>query len=311
MATDQSKTAGERGNGRRLRRLDLSHLTLFFVAMAAAAGWAASFIGLHDFGVKDMRGFTDTTAWFVPAAFDGAAFACAVLTYRASIFGRSALRGRLLTFAFTAISAWINYINQPEGWARQVAVWLPIAAVAVFDAVLVDLRAEYEERNGRKAFRLRSWLLLLRWFVDREGTRTAFTDEVRKIEVSSLIGLGREQETSTPAAFPITPAVATAPPPEPEPPREIEGPAPASKPKRANVIGIEQHTGYDERPEWVEEGMNAQDAMFAYLNRHPTANGRELDEFGAKFFNTSPDYGRRVRRTWLIQQSVAQAVNEG
>lgn len=311
MATDQGKTAGEGGSSRRLRRLDLSHLTLLFVALAAVAGWAASFIGLHDFGVKDMRGFTDTTAWFIPAAFDGAAFACAVLTYRASIVGRSALRGRLLTFAFTAISAWINYIHQPEGWARQVAVWLPIAAVAVFDAVLVDLRAEYEERNGRKAFRLRTWLLLLRWFVDREGTKAAFTDEVRKIEVSHLIGLGREQETPTPAAIPTAPAAATAPVPPPEPPRRIEKPVPAAPPEQANVVGIEQHTGYSDRPDWVTDGMTAQEAMFAYLDRHPTANGRELDEFGGKFFSTKADYGRRVRRDWVKANQVPVAVNEG
>lgn len=311
MATDQSKTAGEKGARRRLRRLDLSHLTLLFVAMAAFAGWAASFIGLHDFGLTQMIGFSNKTAWFIPAAFDGAAFACAVLTYRASIVGRSALRGRLLTFAFTAISAWIQWIHQPEGWARHVAVWLPIAAVAVFDAVLVDLRAEYEERNGRKAFRLRTWLLLLRWFVDREGTKAAFTEEVRKIEVAHLIGLGREQEAPTPVALPTPPAAATAPVPPPEASHQIETPASAPKPKQANVVGIEQHTGYDERPEWAPEGMRAQDAMFAYLNRHPTANGRELDEFGAKFFNTSPDYGRRVRRTWATQQQLAQAINEG
>lgn len=308
MATDQSKIAGEGGNRRLLRRLDLSHLTLLFVAMAAIAGWAASFIGLHDFGVKDMRGFTDTTAWFIPAAFDGAAFACAVLTYRASIVGRSALRGRLLTFAFTAISAWINYIHQPEGWARQVAVWLPIAAVAVFDAVLVDLRAEYEERNGRKAFRLRTWLLLLRWFVDREGTKAAFTDEVRKIEVSNLIGLGREPGTPTPVALPVSPAAAPAPMPPPETPLAIE-PVPHDP---GNVITIERHSGYTERPDWAPEGAKAKDAMFAYLDRHPSANGRELDEFGERFFGTKPDYGRGVRREWTkVRESRPLAVNEG
>lgn len=308
MATDQSKTAGEGGNGRRLRRLDLSHLTLLFVALAAAAGWAASFIGLHDFGVVQMIGFTVVTAWFIPAAFDGAAFACAVLTYRASIVGRSALRGRLLTFAFTAISAWIQWIHQPEGWARHVAVWLPIAAVAVFDAVLVDLRAEYEERNGRKAFRLRTWLLLLRWFVDREGTKAAFTDEVRKIQVSHLIGLGRETETPTSLTPLAPPVAATAPAPPPEAADEIE-PATSTP---VNVVGIEQHTGYDERPEWVVEGMTAREAMFAYLDRHPTANGRELDEFGAKFFSTKPDYGRGVRRAWNELRSTRPlAVNEG
>lgn len=304
MATDQNKTAGEGGgSNRRLRRLDLSHLTLLFVAMAAAAGWAASFIGLHDFGVKDMRGFTDTTAWFIPAAFDGAAFACAVLTYRASIVGRSALRGRLLTFAFTAISAWINYIHQPEGWARHVAVWLPIAAVAVFDAVLVDLRAEYEERNGRKAFRLRTWLLLLRWFVDREGTKAAFTDEVRKIEVSTLIGLGREQGTPIPLALPVPSVTPPAPVAPPEVPAAIE-PAPT------NVITIEQHTVYDEKPEWVTDDMRAKDAMFAYLDRHPNTNGRELDEFGARFFGTKKDYGRGVRRDWQKARQLPIAVNE-
>lgn len=319
MSDDQPSAAGEGGS--RIRRLDLSHLTLLFVALAAVAGWAASFIGLHDFGVRDMLGFTDRTAWLIPAAFDGAAFACAVLTYRASIVGRAAVRGRLLTMAFTALSSWVNYIHQPPGNAKLVAVWLPIAAVLVFDTVLVDLRAEYEQRHGRRAFRLRTWLLLLRWFVDRAGTRTAFTDEVRKIQVSDLVGLGREQESfQAPVAAPEVPAAAieapSAPPqepvlvqPEPEPvvlvASAIEAPVPS------NVVTLSGPLEFEQRPEWVEADMNAKQAMFALLNRYPQASGSDLDRFGTQFFGTGKDYGRGVKREWIKKQQRPIAVNEG
>lgn len=168
----------------------LSRAALMFVALAAVMGWAASFVGLQDYGLHQMNGFTNVTAWFIPGAFDGAAFGTSLITYRASINGRSALRGRLLMWAFTAVSSGINYIHQPDHTAQLVAAGLPMAAVAVFDVVLLELRADYEARHGKRGFRLRPGLLMLRWIVDRSGTRDAFRSQVMAIPVEEIAGLG-------------------------------------------------------------------------------------------------------------------------
>jgi len=50
---------------RRLPRLSgirLARLVLGFVALAAVAGWAASFVGLHGFALDPMHGYTSVTA---------------------------------------------------------------------------------------------------------------------------------------------------------------------------------------------------------------------------------------------------------
>lgn len=309
-------------------RVNLKHVVLGFVALAAVAGWAASFIGLHNFGAERMEGYTDRTAWLIPAAFDGAAFACAVLTYRASIAGRSSLRGRLLTWAFTALSSWINYIDQPANThARMVAVWLPIAAVAVFDVVLSEMRADWEEAHGRKAFRMRIWLLALRAVVDRQGTRAAFREQITDIPVSSLVGLGadlREPARAVQAAPQPVTAPADEPADEPQPvvvdvrpETVVDEPLPAADddepPARPdgpqtppdNVVPF-----MDERPDWLTDDMTAKQAMFAYLDRHPQAKGPELDRFGMRHLDTKKDYGRRCRVLWERQRG-ARAVNEG
>lgn len=94
-------------------------------------------------------------------------------------------------WAFTGVSAWINWIHQPTVETRLVAAGLPVAAVAVFDVVLSELRADYETRHGRTNFRLRPGLLLLRWLVDRAGTSAAFRDRITSIPVHQLAGLAQ------------------------------------------------------------------------------------------------------------------------
>jgi hypothetical protein len=165
---------------------------LSFVALAAVMGWGASFVGLHAYGQGQMVGFSYWTAWLVPGTFDGAAFGATLITYRASIYGRSAMRGRMLMWSFTAISSWINWIHQVSPQAQIVAAGLPIAAVAVFDVVLAEMRADYEERHGKRRLRLRPGLLLLRWIVDRTGTGSAFRQQVTDIPVSEIAGLATQ-----------------------------------------------------------------------------------------------------------------------
>lgn len=174
----------------RLQAVTLARFVLGFVALAAAAGWAASFVGLHGFALTEMHGYSALTAWLVPGSFDGAAFACSVLVYRASIFGRSALRGRVLMYGFTLLSGWINWHFQTNPLGQWVAAALPFAAVLVFDTVLSDLRAEWETKHGQQAFRLRLGLLGLRWLVDRPGTGAAFRATITAVPVTDLVGLG-------------------------------------------------------------------------------------------------------------------------
>ncbi|MFR9728755.1 DUF2637 domain-containing protein [Saccharopolyspora sp. MS10] len=186
---EQDPVAARPGPGDRGSR-SLSIAALIFVAMAAVMGWGASFVGLHEYGMQSMAGFTYWSAWLVPATFDGAAFACTLMTYRSSINGRSAVRGRILMWAFTGVSSWINWIHQPSQEAQIVAAGLPIAAVAVFDVVLLELRADYEAKHGMRGFRLRPGLLVLRWLVDRRSTSDAFRKQVIDIPVEEIAGLG-------------------------------------------------------------------------------------------------------------------------
>lgn len=191
----------------------LGRLSLIPTAAAAVAGWSASFIGLHGFAVRQMSGFTADTAWLVPGAFDLSAFGSTVLVYRASINGRSGFRSRVMMYLFTALSAWINWIHQGNGAARFVACVLPVAAVIVFDGLAAEYRADWEADHGRKAFRMRLGLLLLRRMVDKEGTKAAFRAQITAIPVSALVGLGADLSAGVVTA----PAAAIVPEPEPEP----------------------------------------------------------------------------------------------
>jgi uncharacterized protein DUF2637 len=172
--------------------LSLATASLVFIALAALMGWAGSFIGLHGYGMQRMTGFTQITAWAIPGAYDGAALACTFAVYRASINGRSAARGRVMMFAFTGVSSWVNWTHQTDHTARLVAAGLPIAAVVVFDFLMAELRADWEAAHGRRAFRIRPALLILRYLVDRKGTREAFRQQITAIPVSALAGLGAD-----------------------------------------------------------------------------------------------------------------------
>ena len=219
----------------------LNPTALGFVALAALMGWSASFVGLHAYAVTDMTGFNVGTGWFVPATFDGAAFGCTLITYRASINGRSAFRGRVLMWAFTGVSAWINWIHQTSPQAQAVAAGLPVAAVAVFDVVLLELRADHEAEHGRQSFRLRPGLLVLRWLADRVGTSTALREQITNIPVTQIAGLGAAdpEENTTTTDDPTTddehqqqtqPTTQDPEPPTQEIPTPTPRPAPASPP---------------------------------------------------------------------------------
>lgn len=175
----------------------LNPAALICVALAAVMGWAASFVGLHAYATGAMTGYDFWSGWLVPGTFDGAAFGCTLITYRASINGRPALRGRVFMWGFTAVSAWINWIHQTSPQAQAVAAGLPVAAVAVFDVVLLELRADHEAEHGHHTFRLRPGLLLLRWIADRTGTTSALREQITNIPVAQIAGLDTGTETHT------------------------------------------------------------------------------------------------------------------
>lgn len=239
----------------------LARFVLAFVALAAVAGWSASFVGLHGFALDPMRGYSNTAAWLVPGSFDGAAFSCSVLVYRASIHGRSALRGRVLMYLFTAVSGWINWHFQANQLAQWVGAALPFAAVLVFDVILTDLRAEWEIQHGQQAFRLRVGLLALRWVVDRRGTWGAFRDSLISVPVSDLVGLGAPppvHRTPPPAPAPVPPTVT-----EPQPQsRGVSAPvAPITTETSATYPGFSGANLTEPEPVSVPAPVPAQNAV--------------------------------------------------
>ena len=256
----------------------LSRAALGFVALAALMGWGASFVGLHAYGQDQMVGFSYWTAWLIPATFDGAAFGATLITYRASIYGRSAVRGRLLMWTFTAISSWINWIHQLTPEARIVAAGLPVAAVAVFDVVLAELRADFEERHGKRRLRLRPGLLVLRWLVDRDGTSGAFRRQVTDIPVSEIAGLGKQDEvrTETVKADPVqepAPARSSAPALAPEPVRAEPAPV-APRPHRPTQE-LPPHPAEPSREPEATELVREEPAPLA--QRAPAAEERDAE----------------------------------
>lgn len=54
--------------------------------------------------------------------------------------------------------------------------------------------------------------------------------------------------------------------------------------------------------EWLQSGMNARTAMFAYLDQHSKASGAELDRLVGARLGASEGYGRKMRVAWLKEQ---------
>ncbi len=275
------------------RRISLATSALAFIGLAAVFGWTGSFIGLHGYAVGRMIGFTQITGWAVPGAYDGAALACTLAVYRASINGRSAARGRLLMFAFTAISSWINWTHQVDHTARLVAAGLPIAAVIVFDFLMGEMRADWEAGHGRRAFRIRPALLMLRWAVDRKGTASAFRSQITSIPVSALAGLGADLTAAAQASSEPEPAAQVPAPREPEA-------SPEPEPEELETAEELTDTDYlvmAEPPAWP--GMSIQDAIERADNALPgrMRSGPALVKILATVgVETSPEYVRAARK---------------
>ncbi|MFG3287287.1 DUF2637 domain-containing protein [Streptomyces sp. NPDC048179] len=215
------------------------------VLVVAASGWAASFIGLHQFGMEHMD-LSRSTAWLVPITFDGAPAGLSIVVARAATHGRPATVWRLLIVAFTGLSSWINYEHIDDDLGRIVASCMPPSAVILFEGLMSEARAAAARRNGRTAPRLHP----LRWVFDRKGTWAILRAYVLGLELpeplqqaaqNAAAGAPSERSDtrsqSAPAAAPATsPATPqSAPVPAPKAPPTHASAAPQSAPNPAPV----------------------------------------------------------------------------
>jgi hypothetical protein len=148
-----------------LRDVGLGSAGFVLLVVVATAGFTASFIGLHKFGMAKMH-YSDHQAWLVPIAIDGADIGLSVTALRAAMAGRGAFLNRVMIFACTSISSWINYSDVDDWSGRRIAALLPVLAVILLEFLLGEARAAHERRDGRQ----RPRLSLLRWLFDFRGT---------------------------------------------------------------------------------------------------------------------------------------------
>jgi hypothetical protein len=187
-----SAAARMRAVGNWARDTGLGITGFVVVLIVALAGWTASFIGLHNFGMTHM-GLNIDTAWLVPITFDGAAGGLSLVVFRASINARGASLWRLLIVVFTALSSWINWEHITDPTGRWIAAFMPPAAVILFEGLMSEARAAAARRDGSERPRVH----LLRWFVDRSGTWAIYRAYILGIELPDALkeaaaNLGRE-----------------------------------------------------------------------------------------------------------------------
>lgn len=207
------------------------------VLIVALAGWTASFIGLHNFGMTHM-GLNADTAWLVPITFDGAAAGLSLVVFRASINARGASLWRLLIVVFTALSSWINWEHITDPTGRWIAAFMPPAAVILFEGLMSEARAAAARRDGSERPRVH----LLRWFVDRSGTWAIYRAYILGIELPDALKEAAANLSANPVPEPPANQSTEAgepgsePAPELGPEPEVQAaPEPANRPRRTTV----------------------------------------------------------------------------
>lgn len=282
-----------------LRDSGLAVVGYLGVLVVCGYGWRTSFIGLHTFAMAHM-GLSDDDAWGVPITFDGGAGVLTLVVARAAMNGRGAVVWRLGVLALTLLSSWINWVHIVDPDGRRIAALLPIVAVGAFEGLLSEARKAYERRTGN----VRPRLSLLRWAFDFIGTFRILRAYVLGIPLPDQMVAAAETVQAEPAAVKTKRQRRRS---QPAKAKKVEtkpapDPAEPSEPREdADVIDLNQH---QERPVWLTDELKAvaKKAMFAYLDRHPNANGAELDRFGERWLGTSKNYGRGVRREWLVER---------
>lgn len=187
--------SGARAVGHWLRDTGLGITGFILVLIVALAGWTASFIGLHDFGMRHMSLGSDA-AWLVPVTFDGAALGLSLVVFRASINGRGANVWRLLIVVFTGLSSWINWQHIDDPTGRWIASFMPPAAVILFEGLMSEARAAASRRLGRERPRLHP----LRWAIDRTGTWQIYRSYILGISLPEHLAQAVSGDNESPEA---------------------------------------------------------------------------------------------------------------
>lgn len=228
-ASKTSAAARMRAVGNWARDTGLGITGFIVVLIVALAGWTASFIGLHNFGMNHM-GLNVDTAWLVPITFDGAAAGLSLVVFRASINARGASLWRFLIVVFTALSSWINWEHITDPTGRWIAAFMPPAAVILFEGLMSEARAAAARRTGTERPRVH----LLRWFMDWSGTWAIYRAYVLGIELPDAlrdaaanlaaepVPSGSTNQPAEPSANPALEVAGTSGEPAPEPAAEPE-----------------------------------------------------------------------------------------
>jgi hypothetical protein len=246
----------------------LGGLGYALVLTVATAGWAASFIGLHDFGVNHM-GLSTTAAWLVPITFDGAPAGLSIVVMRASTHGRPATVWRLLIVAFTGLSSWINYMHITDPLGRTVAAFMPPSAVILFEGLMSEARAAAQRRIGRVAPRLHP----LRWAFDFRGTK----ELLRRYILGLPLPAAFDATASPSPATPVAPTAKGASKPASALPAAgaSQVPAPASPPR--------QQPAKVSVPAAPPVATHATGVAASPASASDTSSGRDLDEVAAAY----------------------------
>lgn len=204
--------------GHWLRDTGLGVFGVALLLLVATAGWGGSTLGLRDFAQAHM-GYEGFAAWLVPATFDGASVGLTIAAFRAAIHGRRAPITRIGIVAFTALSFWMNYEHIDDPIGRRIAALLPVAAVALLEALLAEGRRAHSRRHGRQQ---RQGMHPLRLLFDWSGTWAIFRaivveDPLPAAGTATPGGaatvkgpVAPDTDTSTSAALPATAATDTA-----------------------------------------------------------------------------------------------------
>lgn len=263
--------------GHWLRDTGLGITGFILVLIVALAGWTASFIGLHDFGMRHMSLGSDA-AWLVPVTFDGAALGLSLVVFRASINGRGANVWRLLIVVFTALSSWINWQHLDDPTGRWIASFMPPAAVILFEGLMSEARAAASRRLGTERPRLHP----LRWVIDRPGTWAIYRAYVLNISLPEHLELAASSTASSGQEQPAKTAELAASNDGQETGQESGQDEPASRPaggqeaqttsRRRTARRTAKTPDKKRRPmdEWVEIGAPVFHAEFARLRRNPS-----------------------------------------
>lgn len=274
------------GTIRRLLRWLGSPTGVALQALAVVGGVAAvvSYSHMLDWAKANEEASSEWRAFLFPLSVDGAIMAASAVLYADSRAGRKA--DKLAYFIVVIGVLWsivANVAHDTTGWGAEktIAGWPPVALALVVELVFRFVRRMSEQAEALAKAEAEAARIAEEQAA--EAARLAAEAEVKKAEAERKRQERAEQRER----------------------REREqDQEPQAEVLRLRATGTD---GAPERPEWLAPDATAQQAMEAYLARHPAASGAELDrEVGRPYFNTTDGYGRKVAREWRSKQESRQ-----